>query len=172
MQRSVVAMGLLSGALACGTSSPAASPAPDFSQVPVSIEFRLARSAPTDAFVKAMVHSTGDPVYLSPEAEIDNQHIAKAEAVEHPPGLYVDLWLTEAGRRRFAEVKAKHVGEHMALLINKKVLGPPPVIAASPVEVVEESITPMPLTVSLPLDPDRAKQLVAAVARTWPTGEP
>ena len=83
-------MGVLFGALACGTSSPPVSPAPDLSQVPVSIEFHLARSAPAHAHVKAMVHSTGDTVYLSPEAEIDNQHIAKADAFEHPPGLYVN----------------------------------------------------------------------------------
>jgi preprotein translocase subunit SecD len=172
MQRSVVTMGLLSGALACGTSTPPASPAPDLTQVPVSIEFRLARSAPTDAFVKTTVHSTGDTVYLRPETEIDNQHIAKAEALEYPSGLHVNLWLTEAGRRRFAEVKAKHVGEHMAVLINKQVLDPPPVIAAPPVEVVDTLITPMPLTVSFQLAPDRAKQLAAAVAQTWPTGAP
>jgi preprotein translocase subunit SecD len=172
MHRSVATSGWLAGILACSTSSPPATPVTEFSQVPVSIEFRLARSTPADAFEKAAVHATGDTVYLSPEAEIDNEHIAKADAIEQPPGLYVNLWLTEAGRRRFAEMKAKHVGEQMAVLINKQVLGPPSVIAPPPGEGMEEATAPMPLTVSLPLASDRAKQLVAAVARTWPPDQP
>jgi hypothetical protein len=164
-------MASLIGAVACGTSPPPASPAPDLSQVPVSIEFRLTRSAPVDASVMAMVHSTGDTVYLSPEAEIDNQHIARAEAVEHPSGLYVKLWLTEAGRRPFAEVKAEHIGEHMAVLINQIVLGPHrslrPARRGHGRSEYSDAADGLASTGSGP-----GQAVGAAVARTWPTATP
>ena len=166
----IVALAVLGSAVACRSSAPPGGPRSDFAPRPLLIELRLARSVPADGFVRTTLPSTGEVVYLSPDIEIDNQHIATAEAIAHPAGLYINLWLTEAGRRRLAAVMTTHVGEHMALLINKQVVAPPPVIAGRPEGVEETLSAAIPLTVSLALAADSAGQLAAAVAHTWPTG--
>lgn len=156
---------------ACTSPEPQAASTPNWQRTPVSIELRLAKLTPAAGFTSEAVHGEDDTVYVSASAVLSNPHIARVEPGEQPDALYLSVWLTEQGMDRFDQLMTKHVGEHLAVLINSVVIGPPPTIAPPP-EGMVESLRPdpqIPLTVSLHLPPEQWQQLAKAVRQTWPT---
>lgn len=139
--------------------------APNWSQVPVSIELRLAEGAPAPGLVPAKVYGQADTVYLHPEAHLSNSGIARVEAAKTRSrrGLVLELWLTKAGAERLAEVTGQHIGDSLAVLINSVVVSVP---------MIEEPIggdTKAPSHVGVPLLPEEAEQLALAVSKSWPS---
>ena len=151
-------------------ASPACSPAdekdpvPDWRRVPVSLELRLARSAPATGLVRAVVYGQSDTLYLQPEAQLSNSGIARVEAVKAMggKGLVLEVWLTRAGARRLAETTRDHIGDTLAVLINSVVVSAP---------MIQDTLggdTKLPSHIGVPLGPTEARQLASAVSKTWP----
>ncbi len=150
-------------ALACSPSGGKAR-APDWRRVPVSLELRLAESAPGPGLVPAAVYGQGKTVYLHPEAPISNRDIARVEAIQTRigKGLILQVWLTRAGAARIKEVTGKHIGDSLAVLVDSVVVSVP---------VIHQAIggnPKLPNDIGVPLEPKEAQQLAAAIAKTWP----
>jgi preprotein translocase subunit SecD len=153
----------LFGLLACSPSGDKAK-AVDWRQVPVTIEMRLAKGAPGEGLVPAPVYGQGKTVYVGSEPELSNAHVAKVEAVKTriKEGLILEVWLTNAGARRIADVTANHIGDSLAILVNSVVVSVP---------VIRETINPgtkRPSDIGVPLRAKEADQLARAVSQTWP----
>src|SRR4051812_34150836 len=155
----------------CALASWACSPsgdrakAVDWRQVPVTIEMRLAKGAPGNGLVAAPVYGQGKTVYVSSEPELSSAHVAKVEAVKTRigEGLILQVWLTNAGAKRIADITANHIGDSLAILVNS--------VAVS-VPVIRETISPgtrRASDIGVPLRAKEADQLARAVAQTWPT---
>ena len=77
-------------------------------------------------------------------------------------GLVLSVWLTAAGAERMAEVTAHHMGDSLAVLVNSVVVSVP---------TIEDTVdlgTKLPSQIGVPLGPQEASQLAAAVSKTWP----
>ena len=160
---------LSSTSWACGAPGPDPIPSPDWRQVPVSIELRLAQSSPAPGLIAAVVYGGGDTVYLNSKVELPSIQISRAEAQDQPNGLAINLWHTEEGRDQWKRLQAEHVGEHLAVLVNSVVVAPPAIIAGVPKDMVDAEYAPdTPLTVMVPLPREQAKDLAQAVSQTWP----
>jgi preprotein translocase subunit SecD len=149
--------------IACSSPRDEATP-PNWAQVPVSIEFRLAQGAPGSGLEPATVFGQGKTVYLHPKSELSNSDITRVEAVKTRigEGLILQVWHTKAGARRMAELTTQHIGDSLAILINSVVVAVP---------MIQETINPgtqMPSDIGVPLQPKEASQLAQAVSRTWP----
>jgi preprotein translocase subunit SecD len=134
----------------------------------VSLELRLAKSAPEPDLVPAVVYGQPDTLYLHPEAQLSNSHIARVEAAKTmgEKGLVLAVWLTKAGARQLADVTGQHIGDTLAVLINSVVVSAP---------VIQETMggdTKLPNHIGVPLGPAEAGQLAVAVSKTWPPAAP
>jgi preprotein translocase subunit SecD len=149
--------------LACSPSSPKATP-PNWQQVPVSIELRLAEGSPGPQLMPAAVYGQGRTVYLHPETLLSNRQIARVEATKTRVnrGVVLSVWLTKAGAERMADVTAHHIGDSLAILINAVVVSVPIIQQALKLDVTR------PADIGVPLEPDEAAKLAAAVSKTWP----
>ena len=149
---------------ACSPSREKVDPVPDWRRVPVSLELRLAKSAPAPDLVRAAVYGQPDTLYLHPDPQLSNSDIAKVEAVKAMggKGLVLEVWLTKAGARRLADVTGQHIGDTLAVLINSVVVSAP---------VIQDTLggdTTLPSHIGVPLGPAEAGQLALAVSKTWP----
>ncbi len=149
-----------------GACSPAREkePAPDWRQVPVSLELRLAESAPGPGLVPAMIYGQPDTLYLHPQPRLSAEHIARVEAAKTmgEKGLVLAVWFTKTGARQLADMTGNHIGDTLAVLINSVVVSAP---------VIQETMggdTKLPSHIGVPLDPAAARQLALAVSKTWP----
>lgn len=150
--------------LACSPSGEQANAAPDWRRVPVSLELKLATSAPAPELVRATLYGQSDTLYLHPETQLSNSGIAKVEAVKAMggKGLVLEVWFTKAGARRLAEFTGQHIGDTLAVLINGVVVSTP---------MIQETLggnTKQPSHIGVPLDAADARQLALAVSQTWP----
>ena len=154
----------VSASCACSPSTGKVNAAPDWRQVPVALELRLAEGAPTPDLVPAALYGQADTVYLHPEAQLSNSHIARVEAVKTRlgQGLVLEVWFTRAGAKRLAEVTGTHIGDSLAVLINSVVVSVP---------VIQDTLgrdPRLPNEIGVPLGAEEAQQLAAAVSKTWP----
>jgi preprotein translocase subunit SecD len=145
-------------------SSPDKVAPPNWNQVPVSIELRLAEGAPGSGLTPARVYGQGKTVYLHPKSGLSNRDIARVEAVKTRigQGLILQVWHTKAGAQRLAQLTARHIGDSLAILINSVVVAVP---------MIRETINPgtrSPSDIGVPLQPKEANQLALAVSKTWP----
>jgi hypothetical protein len=142
----------------------------DWGRVPVTIELRLAVPAPGPGLVPAVVYGRGDTTYLDPRALLANPHITRAEALVIPEGLAVNAWLTPEGKRRERELMTRHIGEHVAVLINSTVVAEPAVVVGDPPRVTVPARPDMdvPVTITVPVARKQADQLARAISETWP----
>jgi preprotein translocase subunit SecD len=130
----------------------------------VSLELRLAQSAPAPGLVRSVVYSQPDTLYLHPEPRLSNSHIARVEAAKTMAGkgLVLSVWFTKEGARQLADVTGQHIGDTLAVLINSVVVSAP---------VIQETMggdTKLPSHIGVPLDPAAARQLASAISKTWP----
>ena len=149
---------------ACSPSRDRIDPAADWRRVPVSLELRMAKSAPGPDLVMTKVYGQPDTVYLQREAQLSTGDIAKVEAVKAMggKGLVLEVWFTKAGARRLADFTREHIGDTLAVLINSVVVSTP---------MIQETLgddTKLPSHIGVPLDPADARQLALAVSKTWP----
>lgn len=86
-----------------------------------------------------------------------------------PQSFALRLWLTEEGKDRVARLKAGHIGERLAVLINSTVIAPPAVIVGPLPGLVDTvQLTPeIPLVIAIPLPQEEIQQLAKAVSQTW-----
>jgi preprotein translocase subunit SecD len=170
MRITVALLALVWSSWACGRPTPTPVAEQEWSRVPVSIAVHLAQNQPSSGFVPTMVYDTGDTVYLSPRAELASEHIVRAEAVDQPVGLALNLWLTDAGREQHHQIMTRHVGEYVAVLIDGVLVAPPSVVVGSPdgAAGANPPASDIPLTIAVPLPRDQAQRLASAVAQTWP----
>jgi preprotein translocase subunit SecD len=149
---------------ACSPSSGKARAVPDWRRVPVSLELRLAEGAPAPELVPAAVYGQAATVYLHPEAQLSNSHIARVEAVKTRlgRGLILEVWVTKAGAERLAQVTGNHIGDSLAVLINSVVVSVP---------IIQDTLggdPKLPISIGVPLGAEEVGQLAAAVSKTWP----
>jgi preprotein translocase subunit SecD len=157
---------LFIAAFACSSGSTKEAP-PDWGQVPVSIELRLAKGAPAPGLVPAAVYGQRDTGYLASEAAVSNTHIARVEPVKTRigTGLILQVWLTKAGAQRIADVTAQHIGDSLAVLVNSMVVSVPG---------IQQAMSPgteRPSDIGVPLEAEDAERLARAVSATWPTAQ-
>jgi hypothetical protein len=153
---------------ACSSGAEKAKAAPDWRQVPVSIELRLAQGSPGPGLVPAAVYGQNRTVYLHPEPRLSNPDFARVEAVKTRigKGLILQVWHTRAGAARMAELTRQHIGDSLAILIDSVVLAVP---------VIQQTLNPgtqRSSDIGVPLEPKEADQLALAVSKTWPAGRP
>ena len=149
---------------ACSPSRDKVDRAPDWQRVPVSLELRLAESAPAPGLLPAVVYGQSDTLYLHPKPGLSGSHIARVEAAKTmgEKGLVLAVWFTKAGARQLAEMTGNHIGDTLAVLINSVVVSAP---------VIQETMggdTKLPSHIGVPLDRAAARQLALAVSKTWP----
>jgi preprotein translocase subunit SecD len=149
---------------ACAPSGAKAKRAPDWRQVPVSLDLRLAEGAQGSGLLGAAVYGQGKTVYLHPEAVLSNRDVARVEAVQSRigKGLILEVWFTKAGAARIREVTGKHIGDSLAVLVDSVVVAVP---------IIQQAIggdPNLPNDIGVPLEPKEAQQLAGAVAKTWP----
>lgn len=149
---------------ACSPSRDRVDPAPDWRRVPVSLELRLAESAPAPGLLPAVVYGQPDTLYLHPQPRLSASHIARVEAAKTmgEKGLVLAVWFTKAGARQLADMTGPHIGDTLAVLINSVIVSAP---------VIQETMggdTKLPSHIGVPLDPAAARQLALAVSKTWP----
>jgi preprotein translocase subunit SecD len=100
----------------CATSSETKSEPPAPLPSPV-FELRLAGTEAKGKSIPTTVRSTGETVYLAPEASLTVDDLASAEAVPGRQTLALKLTFTRSGMRRFAELTEQHQGEALAVII-------------------------------------------------------
>jgi preprotein translocase subunit SecD len=149
---------------ACSPSRQKGTPAPDWRQVPVSLELRLAGSAPGPGLAPAVVYGQSDTLYVQREAPVSNSDFTRVEAVKtmSGKGLVLEVWLTKEGARRLAGLTGRHIGDTFAVLINSVVVSAP---------LIQDTLggdTKLPTHIGVPLAPAEAGQLALAVSKTWP----
>jgi preprotein translocase subunit SecD len=137
---------------------------PDWRQVPVSLELRLAQGASAPGLVPAKVHGQAHTVYLHPDVLLSNREIARVEAQKTMArkGLVLEVWLTKSGSERMAEATARHIGDSLAVLIDSVVVAVP---------TIQDKIggdTTLPNVIGVPLAPEEAEHLAQAIRKTWP----
>ena len=147
---------------ACSPSSEKAKPA-NWGRVPVLIELRLAKGSPASGFVSATVNGRPHAVYLDPEIALSNTHIARVEAIKTRigKGLILQVWLTNSGAKRIADITARHIGDSLAVLVNSVVVSVP---------IIHGAINPgtkRPFDIGVPLEPEEVQRLARAVSKTW-----
>jgi preprotein translocase subunit SecD len=125
---------------------------------------RLAKGAAGPGLVPVPVYGQGKTVYVGSEAELANAHVARVEAVKSRigEGLILEVWLTNAGAKRIADLTANHIGDSLAIMVNSAVVSVP---------VIREKIDPgtrRPSDIGVPLRAKEADQLARAVSQTWP----
>ncbi len=156
--------------IASGACSPSGGKAipPDWRRVPVSLELRLAKSAPGPDLVPAVVYGQPDTLYLHPKAQLSNSHIARVEAAKTMggKGLVLAVWLTKAGARQLAAVTGQHIGDTLAVLINSVV------VSAPVIHEIMGGDAKLPNHIGVPLGPAETGQLAVAVSKTWPPAAP
>jgi preprotein translocase subunit SecD len=137
----------------------------NWSQVPVSIELRLARGAPGSGFTPAAMYGRPGTIYLSPQVQLSNADIARVEATvaRVGQGLILDVWLSRAGARRMADLTRRHMGDSLAVVINSAVVAVPVIQQALDIGAGQ------PASIGVPLRPEEAHRLAQAVAKTWPS---
>ena len=149
---------------ACSPSREKENRAPDWQRVPVSLELRLAESAPAPGLLPAVVYGQPDTLYLHPQPRLLDGHIARVEAAKTmgEKGLVLAVWFTKAGARQLTDMTGNHIGDTLAVLINSVVVSAP---------VIQETMgsdTKLPTHIGVPLDPAAARQLALAISKTWP----
>lgn len=162
--RNVVGLLALSAAAFWACSPSVKARAPDWKRVPVTLELRLAESAPGPGLVPAAVYGQGKTVYLHSEAELSSRDIAKVEAVKTRigKGLILQVWLTKAGAARIRTATGRHVGDSLAVLVDSVVMAVP---------IIQQAIgtdPKLPIDIGVPLEPKEAQQLAASISKTWP----
>ena len=150
---------------ACSPSGDKVASAPDWRRVPVSLELRLAESAPAPGLLPAVVYGQTDTLYLHPEPRLSSTHVARVEAAKTMAGkgLVLAVWFTKAGARQLADMTGQHIRDTLAVLINSVVVSAP---------IIQETMggdTKLPTHIGVPLAPAEAGQLAAAVSKTWPS---
>ena len=138
--------------------------APDWRQVPVSIELRLAEGVPGPGLTPWAVYGQPKTVHLQSEALLSNSDIARVEPIvtRIKTGLVLDVWLTKAGASRLKQVTGRHVGDSLAVLIDSVVVAVP---------IIRQAMggnPKLPFTMGVPIGAKEAQQLAAAVRKTWP----
>jgi len=103
-------------------------------------------------------------VYLHPETQLSNRDVARVEAVKTRigKGLILQVWLTKAGAARMKKMTGSHIGDSLAVLIDSVVVSVP---------IIQQAIggdPKLPNDIGVPLEPEEAQQLAAAVVKTWP----
>lgn len=151
-------------ACACSPSTGKVKTSPDWRRVPVSLELRLAEGAPAPDLVPAAVYGQDTTVYLHSDPLVSNSHIARIEAVKTRlgRGLILEVWLTNSGAKRLAQVTGRHIGDSLAVLINSVVVSVP---------TIQDTLgrnPKLPNSIGVPLGAEEAGQLAAAVSKTWP----
>jgi hypothetical protein len=154
----------LIAAFACSPSGDKVDSAPDWSRVPVSLELRLAESAPAPGLLPAVPYGQADTLYLHPQPRLSNSQVARVEAAKTMggTGLVLAVWFTKAGARQLADMTGHHIGDTLAVLINSVVVSAP---------IIQETMggdIKLPSHIGVPLDPGAARQLALAISKTWP----
>jgi hypothetical protein len=138
---------------------------PDWKRVPVTLELRLAESAPAPGLAESAVLGQARPVYLHSEALLSNRDVARVEAIKTRigKGLILQVWLTKAGSARIKQATGRNIGKSLAVLVDSVVVSVP---------VIKQAIggdPKLPNQIGVPLEPKEAQQLASAIAKTWPS---
>ena len=131
-----------------GTEARAELPSPVF-------ELRLADAEAGDRMIPATIRSTGETIYLAPEAALAIDDLAGAEVVPGKQSPALKLTFTRSGARRFADLTEKHQGKPLAVIIGGEA------ITAS---VIRATITSGVLVLEGYYSEDEARRIAAALS--------
>lgn len=89
-----------------------------------AIGFYLAKTVPTEDWVKREVDGEEPPLYLAPTPVVLGTDVQAATPMTDPSGLFfVAIRLNDSATRKLAEVSALALGDQLALVMNDWLLG-------------------------------------------------
>jgi preprotein translocase subunit SecD len=95
----------------------------------VRFEMRLGAMKPVAGWTVHTVEPDSRPVYVSPHVELDNADVASAWHQPAGEAHHVGLLLTEEGALKLARLTKRHLGAHVALLVDGRLVAAPRIAA-------------------------------------------
>jgi preprotein translocase subunit SecD len=100
------------------------------SRGPTPVELRLAAGESQPGWASMKVAGTGETIYVSPDVVLSNGDIASAELTHGPAGEpWVAVHLTPEGTTKLAEFTSSHIGQTVAIIVDRKVAAVPTIRA-------------------------------------------
>jgi len=97
------------------------------------IEFRPVKSSPETGFTQTSIPDSVEKIYVADKSEIDNSDIIGVKSgLSHQGFEEIEIVFTEEGKKKFAALTGKLIGERLAILVDGQVVSAP---------VVREKIT-------------------------------
>ena len=91
----------------------------------VKMEFRLAQTTPGENLTEFVHIPTGERFFVQRDVFLDESHVASARVVAADSQPTVELTLTPEGRAIFARETERHVSEHVAMLVDGRLIAAP-----------------------------------------------
>lgn len=98
-------------------------------QTPVTLEFRVGESSPSEGFTEMVVWGTDQTVYLSEQVALTHRDVESASASEGTSGPQIEVLFTEAGAQKLAEVTRKGLMKPLGIVIDGRLVSAPVVKA-------------------------------------------
>jgi len=98
-----------------------------------SIEFRLVKNSPEAGFTQTDIPHSDEKIYVADKSEMDNSDIRGVKSeLSHQGFEQLEIVFTEEGKKKFAALTEKLIGQRLAILVDGQVVSTP---------VVREKIT-------------------------------
>lgn len=91
----------------------------------VSLEVRLADNEPGEGLTAITHEKSGEIYYLHDEVILSNKDVARAKVVDMEGKPFIEVYLTDAAKDRFAEITGENISRHAAILIDGKLVMAP-----------------------------------------------
>jgi preprotein translocase subunit SecD len=93
----------------------------------VALEIRHVDPEPGPGLTEMVFSGWGhaDTFYVADEVLLSSADVDSATVVGWGEGHAVEILLTSAGRERFAEVSAGHIGDHLGILVDGRLVAAP-----------------------------------------------
>lgn len=109
------------------TTTVSATEKPEKHSWSVKFELRLASHEYVEGWEKSSL-PVGGPIWISPEASINNSDVLQAWAEEIGNGYSVWFLLTEEGTLKFARFTKSNAGKYVAIMIDNRAVSAPKII--------------------------------------------
>ena len=81
-----------------------------------------------EGWTEAKHPHANEPVYLAPDSAITDQDVARAWLESSGPEIGVGVLMTDEGSLALAKLTRAHIGEHVAFVINGRVVSMPRIV--------------------------------------------
>ena len=91
----------------------------------IKLEFREVETEPVNGLIEMAMYKTGDKFYVHDQVLLTNDDIESAafNLWQDRPGI--ELNMTESGRIKFARLTEQNIGQHIAIILDGKLVSAP-----------------------------------------------